>query len=79
MKYKHWTITTHRANVGFLAVLVDPQGLYEFGPFDSAEEAADSVDRHAPDLASEGWQIVGQKLLQQECLFGHTVSQAGVV
>jgi hypothetical protein len=26
MKYKDWTIATHQANEGFLAVLVDPQG-----------------------------------------------------
>ncbi|WP_164929284.1 hypothetical protein [Gloeobacter violaceus] len=26
MKYKDWTITTQRANVGFLAILVDPDG-----------------------------------------------------
>ncbi|MBC8123295.1 MAG: hypothetical protein H7Y22_15845 [Gemmatimonadaceae bacterium] len=26
MNYKNWTITTHQANEGFLAVLIDPQG-----------------------------------------------------
>lgn len=60
----------------WLEVVTDEPFLYEFGPFDSAEEAAGAIDRHAPDLTSEGWQVVGQKVLQQEDLFGHTVSQS---
>lgn len=60
----------------WLEVITDEPFLYEFGPFKSAEEAAESIDRHAPDLASDGWQVVRQKVLQQEHLFGHAVSQA---
>ncbi len=32
MKYKDWTIATHRAEEGFLAVLVDPHGKKLDGP-----------------------------------------------
>ncbi|MBC8123296.1 MAG: DUF1816 domain-containing protein [Gemmatimonadaceae bacterium] len=49
----------------WLEMVTDEPFLYQFGPFDSAEDAAGSVHRHAPDLASEGWQIVGQKVHQQ--------------
>lgn len=32
MKYKNWTITTHQANRGFLAILFDPNGERLKGP-----------------------------------------------
>ncbi len=50
----------------WLEVVTDEPFSYEFGPFDSAEEAARSVDRYAPDLASEGWRVMRQSVLQQE-------------
>ena len=43
----------------------DEPFLYEFGPFESAEEAAQSVDRHAPDLVSEGWRVLRHNVRQQ--------------
>ena len=60
----------------WLEVITDEPFLYEFGPFSSPEEAAESIDRYASDLASEGWRVVRQKVLQQDHLFGHDVYQA---
>ncbi|BAC91506.1 DUF1816 domain-containing protein [Gloeobacter violaceus] len=52
----------------WLEVTTDEPFLYAFGPFDSPEEAAQSVGRYVPDLTSEGWQVVRQKVLRQEHL-----------
>lgn len=59
----------------WLEVTTDEPFLYEFGPFESAEEATESLGRHVSDLASDGWQVIHQKVLQQEHLFSDVVSK----
>ncbi|MBC8121411.1 MAG: DUF1816 domain-containing protein [Gemmatimonadaceae bacterium] len=60
----------------WLEVTTDEPFLYEFGPFQSAEEAAGALSNYVSDLASEGWRVIRQKVLQQEHLFSDVVSRA---